>query len=84
MVILETVKTAISIPDEVFQAAEVLAKRLGMSRSELYAKAVAEFVTSHRGTGVREKLDAIYAETDSSLDPVLAQWQSLSLPREEW
>jgi hypothetical protein len=77
-------KTAISIPDDVFHAAEALSKRLGISRSELYAKAVAAFVASQRGEGVREKLDAIYAVEDSGLDPVLSQWQWLSLPREEW
>jgi hypothetical protein len=68
----------------VFQAAEEISRRLGISRSELYAKAVAAFITSHRSQGIREKLDAIYAEEDSRLDPVLATWQSLSLSREDW
>ena len=77
-------KTAISIPDEVFGAADELAKRLGMSRSELYSQAVAAFIASHRSTGVREKLDVIYGEEDSALDSVLAHWQSLALPREDW
>lgn len=77
-------KTAISIPDDVFHAAEELAKQLRMSRSELYAKAVAAFITSHQRTNVRDKLDAVYKEEDSALDPVLAQWQFLSLPRDDW
>ena len=77
-------KTAISIPDEVFHAAEELSRRLRMSRSELYSQAVAAFITSHRSTGVREKLDAIYGEEDSALDPVLAHWQALALPRKDW
>ena len=33
-------KTAVSIPDAVFDAAERLAERLGLSRSELYARAI--------------------------------------------
>jgi hypothetical protein len=40
-------KTAVSLPDEVFQRADNLAKRLKISRSELYSKAVAEFVSRH-------------------------------------
>jgi metal-responsive CopG/Arc/MetJ family transcriptional regulator len=55
-------KTTISIPDEVFHAAQEISRRLGMSRSELYSRAVAAFIASHRSTGVREKLDAIYGE----------------------
>lgn len=77
-------KTAISIPDDVFDAAEELAKRLRLSRSELYAKAVAAFITSYQRTDVRDKLDAVYKKEDSALDPVLPQWQFLSLPREDW
>ena len=79
-----SMKTAISIPDAVFGAAEELSRRLGMSRSELYSQAVAAFIASHRSTGVREKLDAVYGEEDSALDPVLAHWQALALPREDW
>jgi len=77
-------KTAISIPDDVFQAAEELSKRLGMSRSELYAKAVATFVKSHKNTRVKETLNAIYATEDSRLDPALMALQALSLPKEDW
>ncbi|EIJ36932.1 hypothetical protein Thini_4454 [Thiothrix nivea DSM 5205] len=36
-------KTAISIPDPVFQAAELFARHFGISRSELYTKAVEEY-----------------------------------------
>jgi metal-responsive CopG/Arc/MetJ family transcriptional regulator len=77
-------KTAISIPDDVFQAAEELSKRLGMSRSELYAKAVEAFVKSHQSTRVKETLNAIYATEDSRLDPALMALQALSLPKEGW
>lgn len=77
-------KTAISISDEVFDAAERLAHRLRISRSQLYTKAVAEFVRAQRGKGVREALDAVYATESSALDPVLDRLQAASLPREEW
>ena len=77
-------KIAISIPDDVFQAAEELSKCLGMSRSELYAKAVAMIVKDHKSTRVKETLDAIYTAEDSRLDPALMALQALSLPKEEW
>jgi predicted transcriptional regulator len=77
-------KTAISLPNEVFEAAEHLAQELGVSRSRLYASAVAEFVARHRSDDVTERLNAVYREADASLDPVLAEIQSLSLSRGAW
>jgi metal-responsive CopG/Arc/MetJ family transcriptional regulator len=80
------VKTAISIPDALFKEAETLAKRRGMSRSELYATAIAEYVKDERFLGVREQLDAVYGAhpRESELDAELAEMQSQSLPREKW
>ncbi len=77
-------KTAISIPDEVFALAERLAKRLNMSRSELYVRAVREFVAEYRHTGVRERLDEVYANEDSSVDAHVLDAQAASLPDEDW
>ncbi len=79
-------KTAISIPDEVFEEAERLAKERGMSRSELFSKALAQYIKEQRFLGVRERLDAVYgAEPErASLDPVLAEIQARSLPDETW
>ena len=79
-------KTAISIPDLVFEAAETLAARIGMSRSELYATAVAEFMARHRASGVRERMDAAYElyEESARLESVLAVVQSESVAKEDW
>lgn len=80
-------KTAISIQDEVFEAGERTAKRLGISRSELYTKAVGEFVARHAGDQVTERLNAVYGEDPSisALDKRLEALQFLSLPDEdEW
>jgi hypothetical protein len=79
-------KTAISIPDEIFEQAERLAKSRGWSRSELYAKAVSAFVNSERCSGVREKLDAVYGDggQDSAFEPLLASAQARSLAKEKW
>ncbi|EKR83715.1 ribbon-helix-helix domain protein [Leptospira interrogans serovar Medanensis str. L0448] len=49
-------KTAISIPDELFRAAEKIAKKLGIPRSQLFAKALEEFIQSHSKESVTEKL----------------------------
>jgi hypothetical protein len=79
-------KTAISIPDSIFEEAERLAKTRGWSRSELYANAVTAYVNSERFSGVREKLDAVYGRNadDSAVDPLLARAQARSLPKERW
>lgn len=79
-------KTAISIPDEIFEQAERLAKIRGWSRSELYANAVSAFVNNERFLGVREKLDAVYGADmkDSAVDPLLADAQARSIPEENW
>jgi len=80
----DSVKTGISIPDKVFRSADALAKRLGVSRSELYTTAIAEFLSKHQGRHVTVRLDAIYAEEDSSLSPNLIRLQAKSLVSEEW
>jgi len=79
-------KTAISVPNPVFEAAEGLAARIGISRSELYATAVAEYMARHRAAGVRERLDAVYDLEDEAarLETVLAIVQSESVREENW
>ena len=53
-------KTAISIPDAIFKAAEKLARRLGFSTSKLYTKAMIEYPWKYRDEDVSKKLDEIY------------------------
>jgi len=77
-------KTAISIPDPLFAAAERVADRLGISRSELYAKALADYVYRHREDQVTKALNNLYEHQPSSLDPVLKTLQFSSLPKEDW
>lgn len=79
-------KTAISLPDQLFEAADELAQELGVSRSQLYAQALSEFVIQRRQSDVIERLDAIYGQADARLDPVLqeAQVQSLTGSRDDW
>lgn len=75
-------KVAVSIPDELFESAETLTKRLGISRSRLYATALAEFVAKNRGRKITERLNAVYASEDGRLPAALRRLQSRSLTRE--
>jgi len=78
-------KTAISIPDTEFEEAERLAKRLRVSRSQLYRRAITDFVARHAEARVTEKLNEIYAEAaDSTLDDAWQRAQAKSVPAEKW
>lgn len=77
-------KIALSIPDELFASADVLARRLGVSRSRLYASAVQDFVAKHKAKNVTERLNAVYASQDSSLDETFRQLQARSLEKNTW
>ena len=77
-------KIAVSMPDELFQQAEVMAQRLNMSRSQLYATALAEFVEHRNHRSITDRLTAVYATESSKLDPVLHRMQSASLEPEKW
>jgi metal-responsive CopG/Arc/MetJ family transcriptional regulator len=76
-------KTAVSIPDRIFRAAEQLAARWGISRSELYAKALDALVEKHSDEVITSRLNDIYGSEgeDSSLDPALAALQERTLKR---
>ena len=73
-------KTAISIPDTQFEAAEKLAARLGLSRSELYQKALSEFIAKYSDEQITEKLNQIYADETAELDEELLRLQAKSIP----
>jgi metal-responsive CopG/Arc/MetJ family transcriptional regulator len=79
-------KTTVPIPDRIFHSAEKLAARLGLSRSELYARAVANFVQKYREALIASQLNQVYASggEDSTLDRNVAALQRRSLPRERW
>jgi hypothetical protein len=77
-------KTAISIPDPIFRAADRAARRLKMSRSELYAKAVAAFVEANGGADVTRRLNEVYSVERSELDPVIQAMALSAIDRDEW
>jgi len=79
-------KTAVSIPDRVFESAEKLAARLGVSRSQLYAKALASLVEEHREEIITSRLNEIYGPDGekSSLERDVSNLQGRSITREKW
>lgn len=72
-------KTTVTIPDRTFRLAEELARRLGISRGELYRRAIEAYVRARNDDDVTEALNEVYATEDSALEPVIAQLQSASL-----
>ncbi len=65
-------KTAVSIPDRIFRAAEKTAKRLGIPRSQLFARALEEFIGNHNRDSVTEKLNSVYQGVGAEKDDLLA------------
>ena len=77
-------KIALSIPDDLFEAAETLGKRLKVSRSRLYATALQDFVAKHQAKKITERLNAVYASGNSRVDRVTRRLQGRSLRGNEW
>jgi len=78
------VKTAISLPDSIFEEAENLAQQLGISRSELYTEALKTYLRRYNREQTLSKLNEVYSQQPSNLDPVMATMQYISLPQENW
>ena len=77
-------KIAISVPDEIFEAGEHLAKQLGLSRSQLYADALSAYLSERGAAAVTAKLNAVYAKESSKLDPAFAKAQLSRVADEAW
>ena len=77
-------KTAVSIPDEVFEEAERLAKRLKKSRSEVYSLALSEYVARHGTNHVTESMDRAMDGIGVELDPFVPAASRHRLEATEW
>jgi antitoxin MazE6 len=77
-------KIAISVPDEIFEAGEHLAKQLGLSRSQLYADALSAYLSERGAAAVTAKLNAVYAEESSKLHPAFTTAQLNRIADEAW
>ena len=77
-------KTAVSIPDDVFEEAERLASRLQTSRSRLYARALVEFLARHGEDRVTAAMDSVVDEVGTEIDEFTREAAHQTLRRVEW
>lgn len=77
-------KTAVSVPDEVFQRAERLAKRMRVSRSELYSRALREYLARHAPDEVTDALNALCEELDTGAEEFTKEAGGRVLHESEW
>ncbi len=77
-------KTAVSVPDDVFKGAELLARREGRSRSEVYSAALREYVARHSPDEVADALDRVIAEVGEVADPFVSVASRRTLESTEW
>lgn len=77
-------KVAVSIPDPVFRQAELLARRLGASRSEVYARALDFYVSAHDSDRVTEAMDAVVDAVDVAPDAFTRTAARRVFDRVEW
>ncbi len=77
-------KTAISVPEDVFQLSERLAKKLKTSRSAVFAMGVRKLGEDLGEEGLIARINAVCEEVDTSLDPFWKEMQSRVLSKEEW
>jgi predicted transcriptional regulator len=77
-------KTVVSIPDDVFEQAEALAHRFKRTRSEVYARALAEYVARHAPDRVTEAMDRAVDQINETADKSSSQAGVRTLDRTEW
>ena len=77
-------KTAVSLPDDLFKGAENLRRRLKISRSEVYRRAIAEYLLRHSPDQIREALDGAVAGIGQEKDDFFRVAGRRLLKRAEW
>jgi len=77
-------KTAVSVPDDVFHSAERLARRERRSRSEVYSAALREYVARHSPDEITEALDDVVGDVGPGADPFVSRAAERILQRTEW
>ncbi len=77
-------KTAVSIPDQLFEEADAFARRLGKSRSEVYREALAEYLARREPDPVTRALDQVVDEVGSGVDGWTNEAARRTLAGSEW
>lgn len=82
--ITKSMKVAVSIPDSVFAQGEALAKRMKLSRSKLYAKALDAFVADNSNDALTAQINAALDKIGHEPDPFVMEAARQTLKRVEW
>lgn len=77
-------KTAISVPEDVFKLSEKLAKKLKVSRSAVFAMGVKKLAEEHDEAEIIAQINRVCEKVDTSLDPAVRQYQNRMPRREKW
>ena len=77
-------KTAISVPDRIFEEAERVARRMRRSRSELYSTALADYLARHTPDRITEAMNRVLDAVDESTDEFVAAVSRRRLKRVQW
>ena len=83
-VILIVMKTAISVPDEIFELSEKLARKLKVSRSKIFAMGVKKLGEQYDDEELIANINKVCEKVNTSVDPALFKMTMLSLSKEEW
>ena len=77
-------KTAVSVPDDVFRQAEAAARRLKVSRSRLYPAAISEFLERQKSDRITQRLNEVYLRHPAKVDPAFHRAQLMSIDKDSW
>jgi hypothetical protein len=74
----------ITLPEELSERARKMASEMGINIDQFLALIIVRYVNDRPGAMVTETLNEVYEKVPSTLDPVLAKLQSLSIATDEW
>ena len=77
-------KTAVSIPDDIFERAESWARRAGQSRSEVYSRALREYVSRHAPDEVTDAMNRVCDTVNEPMEPFTAAASRRVLKASDW
>ncbi len=77
-------KTAVSVPNEVYEQAEELAQRTGRTRSEIYSTSLRDYLAHHQADPVTAAMDRVLGEIDHEADPFLDAAARETLAEAKW
>jgi hypothetical protein len=77
-------KTEISVPNPIYEAAQRLAEELGMSLSDFYVAALTAYLATYQNGDITKRLDEVYGKEDSRLEPGLVAIQIASIGKDKW